>query len=228
MGSDGTRSKDAALAKRMFDDGARGNSQPVGYAATPRLDQQREAREKRLHNRYQRITLAGNCPSGTKGFAPMTHTPSPWTIHEYGDDDLPNLVIHQDSERRICFMATPGSQGDPAIIEANANLICAAPDLYDALRFLTEMAGYAIGNLDPEWARKNSGDLMRAIEDAETAMSKLKPSMSPRYVAKFAEDGAVTLEPDTAETRADFNETMRKIFAGEFEGVTPVLKDDQA
>lgn len=104
----------------------------------------------------------------------MTHTPSPWTIQEYGDEHLPNLVIHQDSERRICFMATPGSHGDPAIIEANAHLICAAPDLYDALRFLTEMAGYAIGHLDPEWARKNSGEFRAAIDDAETAMSKLK------------------------------------------------------
>ena len=64
----------------------------------------------------------------------MPHTPAPWTIEEYGDDETPNLVIHKDSESRICFMATPGSHGDPAIIEANAKLIAAAPDLLDALR----------------------------------------------------------------------------------------------
>jgi hypothetical protein len=63
----------------------------------------------------------------------MTHTPGPWTIHEYGEEDQPTLVIHQDSKRRICFMATPGSHGDPAIIEANAHLICAAPDMIAAL-----------------------------------------------------------------------------------------------
>ena len=66
----------------------------------------------------------------------MAHTPAPWTIHEYGEEDQPTLVIHQDSERRICFMATPGSHGDPAIIEANAKLICAAPDLLEAAQLL--------------------------------------------------------------------------------------------
>ena len=60
-------------------------------------------------------------------------TPGPWTIEEYGDDETPNLVIHKDSESRICFMATPGSHGDPAIIEANAHLITAAPDFLKAL-----------------------------------------------------------------------------------------------
>ena len=66
----------------------------------------------------------------------MPHTPAPWTIYEYGEEDQPTLVIHQDSERRICFMATPGSHGDPAIIEANARLICAAHDLLKACQLL--------------------------------------------------------------------------------------------
>ena len=61
-------------------------------------------------------------------------TLGPWTIEEYGDYDAPKLVIHKDSESRICFMATPGSHGDPAIIEANAHLICAAPDMLAALK----------------------------------------------------------------------------------------------
>jgi len=63
-------------------------------------------------------------------------TLGPWTIEEYGDRDAPNLVIHKDSESRICFMATPGSHGDPAIIEANAHLITAAPDLLEAAQLL--------------------------------------------------------------------------------------------
>src|ERR1017187_789430 len=63
-------------------------------------------------------------------------TLGPWTIEEYGDHDAPNLVIYKDSESRICFMATPGSHGDPAIIEANARLICAAPDLLEAAQLL--------------------------------------------------------------------------------------------
>ena len=51
--------------------------------------------------------------------------------------------------------------------------------------------------------------------------------MAPKYIAKFEEDGTVTLDPDTPETRADFRETMRKVFAGEYEGVTPVARDDE-
>lgn len=66
------------------------------------------------------------------------HTPGPWTIEEYGDDDAPALVIHKDSESRVCFMATPGSHGDPAKIEADAHLIAAAPDLLAALQALAD------------------------------------------------------------------------------------------
>ena len=68
----------------------------------------------------------------------MAHTPGPWTIEEYGDDDSPALVIHKDSESRVCFMATPGSHGDPSAIEADARLIAAAPDLLAALRAMTD------------------------------------------------------------------------------------------
>jgi hypothetical protein len=64
----------------------------------------------------------------------MQHTPGPWTVEEYGDDETPTLVIHKDSESRICFMAAPGSHGDPAKIEADAHLIAAAPDLLATLK----------------------------------------------------------------------------------------------
>lgn len=62
------------------------------------------------------------------------HTPGPWFIEEYGDDDAPALVIHKDSETRVCFMATPGSHGDPAKIEADACLIAAAPKMLTTLQ----------------------------------------------------------------------------------------------
>ena len=56
----------------------------------------------------------------------MPHTPAPWMIEEYGDDETPTLVIHRgETESRICFMATPGSRGDPAMIKADAKLIAA-------------------------------------------------------------------------------------------------------
>jgi hypothetical protein len=63
----------------------------------------------------------------------VSHTPAPWTIQEYGDDECPTLVLHRgETENRICFMATPGSHGDPAMIEADARLIAAAPDFANA------------------------------------------------------------------------------------------------
>lgn len=68
----------------------------------------------------------------------MSYTPGPWTIEEYGDEDCPALVIHKDTESRVCFMATPGSMGDPGKIEADARLICAAPDMLAALKNLCE------------------------------------------------------------------------------------------
>jgi hypothetical protein len=84
------------------------------------------------------------------------HTPGPWTIEEYGDDDAPALIIHRDSETRVCFMATPGSHGDPAKIEADAKLIAAAPDLLAALRGLVEhILDYErVNNLAPNPGRK--------------------------------------------------------------------------
>jgi hypothetical protein len=66
------------------------------------------------------------------------YTPGPWTVEEYGDDETPALVIHKDTESRVCFMATPGSHGDPETIEADARLIVAAPDLLAAAVTLEE------------------------------------------------------------------------------------------
>ena len=69
----------------------------------------------------------------------MQHTAAPWTIQEYGDDECPTLVLHKgETENRICFMATPGSHGDPSVIEADAHLIAAAPDLLAACEMLED------------------------------------------------------------------------------------------
>ncbi len=45
-------------------------------------------------------------------------------------------------------------------------------ELIDALAWLTEMAEYAADNLDPEWATKNRGDLLNAIEQANSALTR--------------------------------------------------------
>ena len=97
-------------------------------------------------------------------------TPAPWTIEEYGDHDAPNLVIHKDSESRICFMATPGSHGDPAIIEANAHLICAAPDLLEACQLLEkaehDRANSQCEECDGEGEPEACGKCFPAFDDA--------------------------------------------------------------
>jgi hypothetical protein len=102
------------------------------------------------------------------------HTPAPWTIEEYGDDDTPTLVIHRgETENRICFMATPGSQGDPAMITANAHLIASAPDLLTAL--------IQIASFDDEGANKRlaitgsygSFDEPGSVQIARAAIAKV-------------------------------------------------------
>lgn len=100
---------------------------------------------------------------------PMSqHTPGPWTIEEYGDDNAPALVIHRgETENRICFMATPGSYGDPAKIEADAHLIGAAPDLLASLQeVVASILEYErFNNLSPTPGRKYCWDCVeRAVE----------------------------------------------------------------
>lgn len=89
---------------------------------------------EREANETMTDTASGSVTTGDQRAPMPSHTPGPWTIHEYGDYDAPTLVIHKDSATRVCFMATPGSHGDPARIEANAHLICAAPDMLAALK----------------------------------------------------------------------------------------------
>lgn len=44
-------------------------------------------------------------------------------------------------------------------------------ELRAALEWLTEMAGYAINHLEPEWARKNKAELAHALEQAHAALA---------------------------------------------------------
>ena len=113
----------------------------------------------------------------------MKHTPGPWTIEEYGDDDCPTLVIHRDTESRICFMATPGSHGDPAQITADARLIASAPELLEALvnvqKLISEAAMTGFNWKDGDWAdrlffsqQKTSQAIERATRDARRALMR--------------------------------------------------------
>lgn len=101
------------------------------------------------------------------------HAPGPWTVEEYGYDDPPALVIHTDEIHRVCFMATPGSMCDPETIEANANLIAAAPDLHSHGTFLLErLNDFEREIQDDELAREWSGHVMPAIARFSAAIAK--------------------------------------------------------
>lgn len=99
------------------------------------------------------------------------HTPGPWTIEEYGDNDCPSLVIYKDTESRVCFMATPGSQGDPAVIEADARLICAAPDLLKAAQLLEKAEEFHANceECDGEGVPELCGECFPLFDDARVA-----------------------------------------------------------
>lgn len=91
------------------------------------------------------------------------HTPGPWTIEEYGDEECPALVLHSDSETRICFMATPGSKGDPARITADAHLIVTAPDLLSLVKRWAALDG---GSWHPDRHATNKAELLAETRDA--------------------------------------------------------------
>ena len=71
--------------------------------------------------------------------------PQPWAVVEYGDEDSTSLAIHSSDEIRVCFMATPGSNGDEAKIATTADLIVYlknnAPAICAAIRSLADMRG---------------------------------------------------------------------------------------
>lgn len=86
------------------------------------------------------------------GVAADAFTPGPWSVVEYGDGD--GLAVHDSrGDWRVCFMATPGKDGDFEVIEANAHLIAAVPELYEALGEVMEWVnGWSPFDIDPEWA----------------------------------------------------------------------------
>lgn len=110
-------------------------------------------------------------------------TPGPWTVQEYGDDECPTLVLHRgETENRICFMATPGSHGDPAKIEADAYLIAAAPDLAEACEaLLADCIEYArINNLHNSDGKPATFHSMRM---ARAALAKARAANEPEKVS---------------------------------------------
>ena len=84
------------------------------------------------------------------------HTPGPWTTDDIDQSDFYRCVIGEN--KIVCRVRLKGFMGNNLEhAEANARLIAAAPELYDALReLLTDMV-IAQGNMrkaakrDPAW-----------------------------------------------------------------------------
>jgi hypothetical protein len=88
------------------------------------------------------------------------HTPGPWAID--GCVSLGNLDVIYGSGR-ITMMDCENDEVDDDALLANAQLICAAPDLLAALQDIVEASD------------ANDGDsLMNAIQAAQTIIAKAK------------------------------------------------------
>jgi hypothetical protein len=73
--------------------------------------------------------------AATDGSVTQPFTPGPWHQVRHEDSDSILICTAPDGHWRICFMATPGdSPGAMQHIEADANLISAAPEMYEALK----------------------------------------------------------------------------------------------
>lgn len=144
-------------------------------AAVTRVRKEAARHRRWRENLKKSIPSAAATVTNGKDTTPIMskHTPGPWTIEEYGDGDLPALAIHKDSETRVCFMATPGSHGDPATIAADARLIAAAPDLLAALRA-------CVNNLAPYGDEDaiESGSIGNCLRRARAAIAKARGTVA--------------------------------------------------
>ncbi|MDH4581418.1 hypothetical protein E8F20_05950 [Pseudomonas sp. BN415] len=90
------------------------------------------------------------------------HTPGPWVV----DPTLTYLVNRGEDGRRIAYIA-PNDQ------VANARLIAAAPDMFEALDNITGLSrALRVGGPDPMDLQGLSDALEEAIHIAAAAMAK--------------------------------------------------------
>ena len=68
------------------------------------------------------------------------HTPGPW---RKGSGNLEDNHIYDQQGRLIALARYVNGSGDRAFVEANARLIAAGPDLYEAARQYSHEAGHA-------------------------------------------------------------------------------------
>jgi hypothetical protein len=109
-------------------------------------------------------------------------TPGPWAS-TYGASRASNFgdwtatvhaTVGRDEMRGPVTVArvSGGVADDKFSAEANARLIAAAPEMFDALMWLAEMAEYAWDHLPPNARDKRVPEMPSAIEQARAAIAK--------------------------------------------------------
>lgn len=97
-------------------------------------------------------------------------TPELWSVDR---DDRPNMTWNNHivcGDATICFMAHSG-HADNANAEANANLIAAAPELYEALELVLD----ALGALTkPKELREGYGLSNNQVDSIYAALKKAR------------------------------------------------------
>jgi hypothetical protein len=83
----------------------------------------------------------------------MSHTPGPWVV-----DADEGRILATDARQTIVVDSFGGSISNPAVL-ADARLIAAAPEMLNALRFITTGAGTFV----------SSSDIAELIAKAEAA-----------------------------------------------------------
>ncbi len=106
-------------------------------------------------------TLSGNCIHPDCP-TPSTHTPAPWRIGTATDNN--NLLIQQDGDRPETRQVI--AEIDPLPNkQANARLIAAAPELFEALEYVLEIC--KLDNMDWDALENNAVPMMeKAIAKA--------------------------------------------------------------
>lgn len=90
-------------------------------------------------------------------------TPSPWHVVPYGDGDSLVICSDEQGDWRIAFLATHGGSASSwRKIQADARLIAAAPELYEALA----EARLQIEYLHDKFQATGSGESVLAKIDA--------------------------------------------------------------
>lgn len=124
---------------------------------------------------------SGESPKGLGHSASVLNaapfTPGPWDYEREPDSrDLQRPWVGRLSEGRFAALAC-GANVDEAV--ANARLIAAAPDLYEALRQLADNAEVAKAHLQrTEEAGIVSSALFDTISQARAALAKVDPKVA--------------------------------------------------